>query len=71
MVILRNKDILVGVADLENAGLHRFVGTRESLDGKSMVSLASLTPAITFKFDDRDLTLQLVAETALLAPTDL
>ena len=53
-VIVRDKDILASVAALEEAGIHSFAGTREVVNGKPMVSLASLAPAITYKFDDRN-----------------
>jgi outer membrane usher protein len=70
-VVLRGKDVMVRVDDLKNAGLRGFVGTRMTIKGQGMVSLASLAPAITFEFDDRELTLKLVATTALLAPSEL
>ena len=47
LAVLRDKDILVSIDDLKNAGLRDFVGTRETVNGKSMVSLTSLAPAIT------------------------
>jgi outer membrane usher protein len=70
-VVVRDKDILVSVAALEKAGIHSFAGTREVLNGKPMVSLASLAPAITYKFDDRDLTLRISAGVNLLATHNL
>ena len=70
-VVLRGKDVMVRIDDLKNAGLRGFAGTRVTIKGQSMVSLASLAPAITFEFDDRDLSLRLTATTALLAPTEL
>jgi hypothetical protein len=70
-VIVRDKDILVSVAALEKAGIHSFAGTREVLNGKPMVSLASLAPAITYRFDDRDLTLKISAGVNLLATHNL
>ncbi len=70
-VVLRGKDVIANIDDLKNAGLRGFAGTRVSIKGKSMVSLASLAPAITFEFDDRDLTLKLIATTAMLARTEL
>src|SRR5580698_6725489 len=66
-VVVRDKDIMVSVAALEKAGIHSFAGTREVLNGKPMVSLASLAPAITYKFDDRDLTLRISAGVNQLA----
>jgi outer membrane usher protein len=70
-VVLHDKDVMVKIDDLKNAGLRGFAGTRVTIKGQRMVSLASLAPAVTFEFDDRDLELKLVATTALLAPTEL
>ena len=70
-VVVRDKDIMVSVAALEKAGIHSFGGSREVLNGKPMVSLASLAPAITYKFDDRDLTLRISAGVNLLATHNL
>ena len=70
-VVVRDKDILISVAALEKAGIHSFAGTREVLNGKPMVSLASLAPAITYKFDERDLTLRISAGVNLLATHNL
>src|SRR5271154_3287756 len=58
-VIVRDTDILVSVAALEKGGLHSLGGAREVVYGKEMVSLASLTPAITYKFNEVELTLRI------------
>ncbi len=70
-VIVRDKDILVSVADLESAGMHSFAGRRELVSGTAMVSLVSLAPAITYKFDDQDLALRISADTSRLTAHDL
>jgi outer membrane usher protein len=70
-VIVRDKDILVSLGDLEKAGMHSLGGTREVLYGKEMVSLASLAPAITYKFDDQNLTLMISVGANKLKTHDL
>jgi outer membrane usher protein len=70
-VIIREKDILIPVLDLEHAGMQSFAGTREVVNGKTMVSLASLAPAITYKFDDQALTLSITAGADKMATHDL
>src|SRR5271155_964593 len=69
--IVRDKDILVSVADLEKAGMHSLGGTREVVYGKEMVSLDSLAPAITYKFDDQNLNLMISVGANKLKAHDL
>jgi len=66
---LRSPDVLVRVADLEQAGVRGFAGRRETVAGVAYVSLASLAPAVTFEMDERALTLRLTATPGLLATT--
>jgi outer membrane usher protein len=66
---LRAPDVLVRVADLEQAGVRGFAGRRETVAGVVYVSLASLAPAVTFEMDERALTLRLTATPGLLATT--
>lgn len=68
-VFLRGSDLLVQVSDLESAGLRLFAGTRESIGGHAYVSLASLAPGVSFNFDERELTLALTVQLALLGST--
>lgn len=70
-VIIRGDDILVRVADLEAAGLSGLAGKRESDRGHEVVSLRSLAPDITFKFEEKDLILRITAQASLFAPTEL
>ena len=69
VVLLRSPDVLVRVADLEQAGVRGFAGRRETVGGVAHVSLASLAPAVTFEMDERALTLRLTATPGLLATT--
>ncbi len=69
LVVLRDGDVLVRVADLEQAGLQRFDGHREAIAGETFVSLSSLAPSATFNLDERTLTLQLTVDPHLLDTT--
>jgi outer membrane usher protein len=69
VALLRGADILLRVADLEQAGVRGFAGRRETVGGVAYVSLASLAPAVTFEMDERALTLRLTATPALLPTT--
>ena len=69
LVILRGADALVPVAALEAAGLRRFTGTRETVEGQPFVALASLAPAVTFRIDDVELRLTITANPSLLGVT--
>ncbi len=66
LVVLRGGDVLVAAEDLENAGLRRFEGRRESVGGRVMVSLRSLAPLLRFEVDERALALRITAEAPLL-----
>ncbi len=66
LVVLRDGDALVSVADLQNAGVRGFAGVREDVGGQPFVSLASLAPQVTFRVEEADLRLALVAEPSLL-----
>jgi outer membrane usher protein len=62
LVLLRGADVLLNVADLEQTGIRNVPpGRREARDGQAWVSLASLAPAVTFRFDEKRLTLALTA----------
>jgi outer membrane usher protein len=71
LVRLRGDDVLAGVSDLEGAGLTGFAGQREQIDGKQYVALRSLSPALTFRFDEPSLELRLAAQPQLLPVTRL
>jgi outer membrane usher protein len=64
-VILRGKDVLVKVSDLEKPGLRVEGGKREKRDEDLLVSLRSLAPRLTFVFDERALTLTVTADSKL------
>lgn len=70
-VILQKGDIAIPVADLSQAGLHDFSGTRQLLFGKEHVSLASLPPGITYQLDEANLTLRVTADPKFLPTTSL
>ena len=66
VVFLRESDVLVRVKDLEAAGLKSFAGRRENISGDDYVLLNSLAPQVSFKLNDRDLTLNLTAQPSVL-----
>jgi outer membrane usher protein len=66
-VVLRDGDALVPVRDLEEAGLRRFEGRREAIDGRAFVSLRSLAPALSFEVDEQALALRVTARQEILA----
>jgi len=66
LVVIRGPDVLVGLRTLEQLGIHSFSGSRESIGGETLVSLASLAPGVTFDFDERALALRISAQPELL-----
>lgn len=69
VAIVRGTDVLLPVAVLEQASLGGFGGRRETIDTQAWVSLASLAPGITYKLDDRALTLRITASASFLSAT--
>jgi outer membrane usher protein len=61
LAIIRSGDILIEAATLAQAGIKDARGQREAIDGREFVSLASLSPGITYEFSERALTLALTA----------
>ncbi|MCA9581000.1 MAG: hypothetical protein KC416_04350, partial [Myxococcales bacterium] len=68
---LRDGDVLVPVAALEETSLPAFDGTREEIDGEKYVSLTSLEPGLTFILDERELTLHLSTTRVLRNHTEI
>ena len=66
LVLLRGDDVLIGTTSLSNTGLQTFTGRREQVAGQEFVSLKSLSPALTFAVDERDLRLRVDAASQLL-----
>jgi outer membrane usher protein len=64
-VILKGKDVLIKVADLEKPGLEVRGGVRMKRGDDTMVSLQSLAPLVTFVFDERKLSLTITANPKL------
>jgi len=65
-VVIRKSDVLVRVSDLESAGLRNFAGRRETVSGELYVSLASLSPQIVFRLDEKAVALRITAQAAAL-----
>jgi outer membrane usher protein len=66
LVVMRGGDALVPVAALKEAGLESIGGRRETIEGEEYVSLQSLSPNVTFSFNERDLKLAIKVSAALL-----
>ncbi|MDP9151152.1 MAG: fimbria/pilus outer membrane usher protein [Myxococcota bacterium] len=61
-VLLRGEDVLVVREDLARAGLRKLPTTPgETIHGKNYVSLSALGPAVRYTFDERALSLRVVA----------
>ncbi len=66
MAVVRDSDVLVNVAELEEAGIRGFTGRREAIDGELYVSLRSLAPQISYAIDGENSALAISAAPALL-----
>ena len=71
IALLRGLDVLVGVAELEAAGVLGFVGDRETIGGQPQVSLLSLSPEIRFAIDEKELDLRLTVSPRRLRATSV
>ncbi len=71
LVHLSGADAWIAADDLERAGLKVEGGDRVERAGRSLVSLASLAPAVTFLVDEAALAVRVVAKQALLGHTRL
>lgn len=69
LVILRDRDALVPISALTQAGLTGFKGRRETVGDQEFVSLASLSPDLSFAIDELDLRVNITASPALLGRT--
>lgn len=82
-VVLQGDDVFIRVADLERAGAtgpiwHRLVtfarlvsGARKEVNSVDFISLKSLAPFVTFKFDEALLALSITTRPQLLAATNV
>lgn len=59
-------DVWVAAEDLATLGLTNVPGARRQVDGRALVSLRSLAPALTFAVDDQALMLRMTADETLL-----
>jgi outer membrane usher protein len=65
-VLLRGADVLVRLKDLQAAGLKELPDRHETIRGEPYVLLSSLAPQVTFKVDEKDLTLNLIAQASIM-----
>jgi outer membrane usher protein len=66
IALLEIDDVRIPVSTLDQAGVHGFKGTRTTTQGAQYVSLASLAPGITYKFDQEGLALDITVSAAYL-----
>jgi outer membrane usher protein len=71
ITLLRGLDVLLGVAELEKAGVLEFVGNRETVGGQPHVSLLSLAPDVRFALDEKELELKLTVAPRRLRATSV
>jgi outer membrane usher protein len=70
--ILRGGDFLLQVKDLATVGIStNNIGKQETIDGEIYVSLLSLAPDITYKFDDSLLKLEITSNTNRLTDVNV
>jgi outer membrane usher protein len=65
LVVVRPSDLLMRVADLETGGVHIQDGKREMRGPDLLVSLRSLSPKISYVFDEASLSLTITADPSL------
>jgi len=66
LALVRAGDILIPVAALERAGVRDLAGRRETLGVQVFVSLASLGPDISYRFDDASLAIRVTVPPRML-----
>jgi len=65
MMVVRGTDVLVNVAELEEAGVRGFRGRRETVAGEVYVSLSSLAPDLSFEMDTKTAAIAIQAAPSL------
>jgi outer membrane usher protein len=70
IALLRGRDVLARVAELQRAGVLGFAGNRETI-GEPYVSLLSLAPDVLFQLDERELDLRLTVTPRRLGSTSV
>jgi outer membrane usher protein len=70
-LLVRDQDLLVPTSSLAALGLETIAasGSRETIDDRQYVSLASLAPDATYQFDELDLSVRLQVDSLQLAST--
>lgn len=66
LAVLAGEDVLLRMRDLSAAGVKGFAGRREVRDGEEWVSLASLAPDVSYRFDPENVTLSVTVPPAWL-----
>lgn len=68
---LLGDDVWMLPSELAAAGVRGFAGQRATVDGREMVSLRSLSPAVGYVLDEESIALHLTVEPALLPPSQV
>jgi len=71
LVVVRPRDVLVKVVDLQSGGVHVQDGKRGKRGEDLFVSLRSLAPKITYVFDEANLNLAITADPSLFGASVL
>ena len=71
VAVVRGSDVLIPIAVLESAGVHGLKGKREKIRGQEYVSLASLSPDVTFAFNIDSLALDVTVKPLHLGSVSL
>ena len=71
VAVLRDKDVLIPISALEQAGIHGLGGKRETIRGENFVSLASLAPAIDYTLNQDSLELDVTVQPKFLPSVQL
>lgn len=69
LALIKGREILLSVPDLEKAGVTTVKGAKETVDGTDFVVLSSLAPGVTYRYDEAQLVLRLTIDPNLLETT--
>lgn len=70
-IALLESDVWMLPGELAAAGVRGFAGQRALFDGREMVSLGSMSPAIGYRLDEEAIELRLTVDPAFLAPSQV
>jgi outer membrane usher protein len=71
LVAFSGDHVLVASSELEKAGIHVEGGTRIEIANNSFIDLASLAPAVNYKYNESNLSLALTVDPRLLGASEI